>query len=353
MRAAGEQVQLRYTLDPALTREIWRVIDHGRVARANVVVMDVRTGALAAYVSTDPAQFPPDRAYPAASLVKVVTAAAALDASPSLASATCHYAGSPYVLTRARINPPKRGNEATLERALATSNNQCFAQWAVHRVGARGMLDAIDRFGFLAPPAPDHPPGEVADPGANALALGELGCGLSGLRITPLHAVLLAGALADGKLLEPHWIANARGERGEAIALARSAPTHTVLSPSLAEKLREMLVQTTERGTARRAFRPRGRPLLPGIEVAGKTGSLSGTNPTGRYEWFVGVAPAHEPRIAVAIVVVQGPHWWTSGSQLAAQVLRAAFCPAGERCSAAAVDRLFEEKRPAAVARSS
>jgi cell division protein FtsI/penicillin-binding protein 2 len=312
----------------------------------------VHTGALAAYVSTDPVAFPPDRAYPAASLVKVVTAAAALDASPSLENATCRYAGSPYVLTRSRINPPKRGNEATLARALATSNNQCFAQWAVHRVGARGMLDAIDRFGFLASPAPDHPPGEVADPGANALALGELGCGLSGLRITPLHAVLMAAALADGKLLEPRWIADVRGARGEAIALASPAPGHAVLSAALAEKLRGMLIETTERGTARRAFRPRGRPLLPGIEVAGKTGSLSGTNPTGRYEWFIGLAPAHAPRIAVATVVVQGPHWWTSGSQLAAQVLRAAFCPAGERCSAAAVDRLFEQTKPSAVARS-
>ncbi len=331
-------VRLRYTLDPELTRAIWRLLEQGRVARAHVVVMDLATGALIAYVSTDPVAFPPDRAYPAASLVKVVTAAAALDSSPSLSRATCRFAGSPYVLTRSRVDPPRRGEEISLERALATSTNQCFAQWAVHRVGARGMLDAIDRFGFLSPPAPDHPPGEVRDPGEDALALGQLGSGLDGLRITPLHAAQLAGTLARGRLLEPHWLAAAYDAKGMPLAVGSTAHERVVLSSGLAKQLRELLTATTERGTARRAFRPRGRPLLPGIRVAGKTGSLSGTNPEGRYEWFAGVAPVEAPRIAVATVVVQGPRWWTSGSQLAAQVFRAAFCPDG-RCRVSGAPR--------------
>lgn len=345
--AAGESVRLRYSLDPELTRAIWRIVEQGHVARAHIVVMDLETGALAAYVSTDPATFPPDRAYPAASLVKVVTAAAALDAAPSLAHGNCRFAGSPYVLTPARVNPPKRGTEITLERALATSNNQCFAQWAVHRVGARGMLDAIGRFGLLSPPAPDHPPGDVEDPGTDAYKLGKLGSGLDGLMITPLHAAQLAGTLAHGRLLEPHWIDAASDAHGERLAVASAPRERVVLSEALARQLRELLRETTERGTARRAFRPRGRALLPGIAVAGKTGSLTGTNPSGRYEWFAGVAPAERPRVAVAVVLVQGPRWWMSGSQLAAQVFRAAFCPDG-RCSAAAIDRLATRKHASA-----
>jgi cell division protein FtsI/penicillin-binding protein 2 len=342
-------IRLRYTLNPELTRAIWRIVDQGRVQRAHIVVLDLETGALAAYVATDPATFPPDRAYPAASLVKVVTAAAALDAAPSLARSTCRYAGSPYVLTPARVNPPRRGNEITLGRALATSNNQCFAQWAVHRVGARGMLDAIDRFGLLSPPAPDHPPGDVEDPGNNDYALGKLGSGLDGLRITPLHAAQLAGTLAHGRLVEPRWIDSALDADGEALTIAGAAAERAVLSERLAAQLRELLEETTERGTARRAFQPRGRPLLRGIKVAGKTGSLTGTNPPGRYEWFAGVAPADAPRVAVATVTVQGPRWWTSGSQLAAAVFQATFCPNG-KCSASAPDRLAPRPLDGAVA---
>lgn len=338
-----ERVRLRYSLDPVLTRAIWRIVEQGRVERAHIVVMDLATGALAAYVSTDPATFPADRAYPAASLVKVVTAAAALDAAPSLANGTCRFAGSPYVLTPSRVDPPKRGAEISLQRALGTSNNQCFAQWAVHRVGARGMLDAIDRFGLLSPPAPDHPPGDVKDPGGSRFKLGELGSGLDGLMITPLHAAQLAGTLASGRLLEPRWIDAAFDGSGEPLAVAGTPRERVVLSAALAHQLRELLRETTERGTARRAFRPRGRPLLPGIAVAGKTGSLTGTNPAGRYEWFAGVAPADDPQLAIATVSVQGQRWWTSGSQLAAQVFHAAFCPNG-RCSADAVERLASRR---------
>ena len=60
-----------------------------------------------------------------------------------------------------------------------------------------------------------------------------------------------------------------------------------------------MMVQTTVRGTARRAFHARdGSLLLDPVPVAGKTGSLNGKDPDGHYEWFIGVAPADDPTIA-------------------------------------------------------
>ena len=62
-------------------------------------------------------------------------------------------------------------------------------------------------------------------------------------------------------------------------------------------ELRELMVGVVARGTAKSAFRDtRGRPLLGPVRVAGKTGSLSGVDPKGRYEWFIGVAPAESPR---------------------------------------------------------
>ena len=71
---------------------------------------------------------------------------------------------------------------------------------------------------------------------------------------------------------------------------------------------------------------------------AGKTGSLSGKDPSGRYEWFAGVAPADEPRIAVAVLVVQGKLWWRNASQIASEVLKRVFCVRG-RCDVAHVTR--------------
>ena len=345
-------VKLRYTLDPELSQAVWKSLERGRFPLAHVVVMEPRSGAVLAYASTDPVRFPPDKTYPAASLVKVITAAATLDRAPEAAHQACRYVGSPWRLTRDRLSPPRRGNEVDMRKALATSNNQCFARWAVGAVGPNALLDAIDRFGMLTTPALGHPEGHARDPGEDALALGRLGSGLDGLEITPLHAAQLAATLVEGNLVEPHWVAGAWDERGDSVALPPGGASRRVLTPELAGRLRTWMVDTTVRGTARRAFRTRGgRPLLDGIPVAGKTGSLNGTDPKGHYEWFIGVAPAGDPKLVVATVAVQGKRWWWSASQLAADVLRSAFCPKG-RCSAAAADALVSraagEPAPAA-----
>jgi peptidoglycan glycosyltransferase len=338
--SGAAEMRLRYTLHPDLSEAVWKALERGRFALAHVVVMDPRTGAILAYASTDPARFPPDKTYPAASLVKVITAAATLDRAPQTAHETCHFVGSPWRLTRDRLRSPKTGNRADMRKALATSNNQCFARWAVHRVGPSALLGAIDRFGMLTAPALGHPSGR-ADTPSDELALGELGSGLDGLQITPLHAAQLAATLAEGRLVKPRWVAAAWNAEGQRVAVPGIEPSRQVLTPALAAQLRGWLVDTTVRGTARRAFRVRGgRPALPGIAVAGKTGSLNGTDPKGHYEWFIGVAPAEAPTLAIATVAVQGPRWWWSASQLAAEVLRSAFCPKG-RCSPEAAERLF------------
>jgi len=322
-------LRLEYTLDAELTRAVFRVLRHGRVKLGHVIVLDPATGRVLAYASTDVGRFPPTRNYPAASLVKVITAAAALDQAPSVANLPCRFRGSPYRLTPARLDPPKVGNTVSLRRALATSNNQCFAQLAVHAVGERPLLEAISRFGWLTEPAPAHAAGS-ADAGEDRYDVGKLGCGLAGCRITPLHAAQLAATLARGELVAPRWIERVIDADGRELPLSDSAAPRRVVSPELAAELREMLVDTTRSGTARRAFRKRnGRPLLGEVEVAGKTGSLSGKNPGGRYEWFIGAAPADEPRIAVAVLLVQGELWWRNASQIAAEVLRVVFCTDG------------------------
>jgi hypothetical protein len=159
-------LRIDYALDAELSLAVHDILRRGRVALGHAIVLDPASGRLLAYASTDPERFPPDRTYPAASLVKVITAAAALHHAPEVEQETCRYVGNPWRLTRKRVDPPRSGSEVSFGRALATSNNQCFAQLAVHRVGARNLLGAIDRFGWLSSPAPVHPPGVArASPG--------------------------------------------------------------------------------------------------------------------------------------------------------------------------------------------
>jgi len=338
-------LRVEYSLDAGLTREVWGSLEEGRVGLGHVILMDPGSGRVLAYASTDPGHFDPMRLYPAASLVKVITASAALEADPEVAKVPCRFTGSPYRLTPSRIDPPRRGREISLSHALATSNNQCFAQLAVHSVGHEALRDAIGRFGWFSAPAPAHAAG-VAAPTQDRYDVGKLGCGLEGCRITPLHAAQLASVIASGELVAPHWIDRVVDASGRELELPAPPSPRRVLSAERAEELREMLVETTTSGTARRAFRQRnGRPLLGPIQVAGKTGSLSGTEPAGRYEWFVGVAPAEAPRVAIAVLVVQQRVWRRNASQIASDVLQRVFCDDG-RCSLENAGRYLPTSAP-------
>lgn len=335
--ASGAQpLEVEYTLDPELTDEIYSILRKGRVPLGLAVVLDARTGDVLAYAGTNERRLPPERAYPAASLVKVVTAAAAIE--KGVAQRPCRFVGSPYRLTPSRVDPPRGGTQITLERALATSNNQCFAQLAAGPIGEQSMLSIIERFGLLESAGPGHSPGRIADPAGDRYALGKLGCGLAGLHITALHAAQLAVVVADGTLPEARWITRVTDAEGRELTLPPRKPARRVLEPAVARRLRSMMESTPVSGTARSAFRRDARGLLASVSVAAKTGSLSGKNPSGRYEWFIAAAPADRPRIAVAVLTVQGQRWWTSGSQLGAQVLQRIFCE-GRACSAALADR--------------
>ena len=80
---------------------------------------------------------------------------------------------------------------------------------------------------------------------------------------------------------------------------------------------------TVTEGTAHSAFYdPKGRPYLPGISVAGKTGSLSSERPYRSYSWWVGFAPEQAPEIALAALVVNTPKWRIKGSFVAREALR-------------------------------
>ncbi len=87
-----------------------------------------------------------------------------------------------------------------------------------------------------------------------------------------------------------------------------------------------MMVQTTLNGSAHKAFfDAKGRPFIPGVTVAGKTGTLSRHQENRHYTWFVGFAPADKPQVAIASLAVNTPTWRIKGPDIAREVLQRYF----------------------------
>jgi len=81
---------------------------------------------------------------------------------------------------------------------------------------------------------------------------------------------------------------------------------------------------TVTEGTARKAFR-RVASSLRKVPVAGKTGTLSDRDPYRDYSWFVGFAPADDPEVAVATVIVNQRSWRVRAPAVARDALEAYF----------------------------
>ena len=91
-----------------------------------------------------------------------------------------------------------------------------------------------------------------------------------------------------------------------------------------------MMVQTVAAGSAFKSFHDQsGESYLPGVQVAGKTGTLTEHAQDRHYTWFVGFAPAEQPEVSVSVLVVNTPIWQVKAADLARDVLRAYFAGHG------------------------
>jgi cell division protein FtsI/penicillin-binding protein 2 len=138
--------------------------------------------------------------------------------------------------------------------------------------------------------------------GTTDLDRGRCAAGFAGSTLSPLQGAVLAATVSNrGVAMPPQLVQDPRRP---------AAHGKVVLSPEVAGALGKMMIQTVVAGTGRHAFGLRPASLK-NVSVAGKTGSLSGKDPNlyRHFSWFIGFAPADDPKIAVAVVAVNGLKW--------------------------------------------
>jgi cell division protein FtsI/penicillin-binding protein 2 len=135
-----------------------------------------------------------------------------------------------------------------------------------------------------------------------------------------MHAALLAAIVANGGVFVPAVLV----DEVQGAPSPPAAEPWRVVDEAVAAALAEMMRSTVTDGTARRTFH-RSNSALRGVQVAGKTGTLSDKDPYRDYTWFVGYAPADNPEVAVATVIANDRRWRVHAPAVAREALEAYF----------------------------
>ena len=330
--------------------------------RGAVVALEPSTGRILAFVSSptyDPnAIADPDRAeaalaklntdeasplldrpaqglYVPGSSFKLVTAMAALDAGVMTADTT--YPDQPkeeqdgYLVGGFRVQDGHHlftGSKALdFTEAIEVSCNIYFAHTAVG-VGGTALRAFADRAGFDAripfelPTSSSQVTSGAAGTGdggfQDKVEVANAGYGQAEVLVTPLQMALVTAAVANGgTIMRPRLVDSIESADGAVTDLAGGTLAH-VASPATVATMRDAMIQAVE-GEWGRQFA--GEAKVKGITTAGKTGTAELGPGQKPHAWFVGFAPAEQPKIVVAVVIEHGGSAALNAAPLAGDVM--------------------------------
>jgi penicillin-binding protein A len=338
------------TLDPEAQRIATDQL--AAVGAGAVVALDPRTGAVLVMAST-PGYDPNDlgepgvfrrlnsegsgaplldrstqSSYAPGSTFKVITAAAAIDSGTYTPDSVVN-GDSPKTISGVpmRNDLDESYGDISLTTAMTNSVNTVFGQIG-EALGKRTMGDYMRRFGFYRRPPLDYPPDEMLASGerlggrllpvtSDQVDVGRMAIGQDKLAVTPMQMAMVVAAVANGgKLMAPHLTDRIVDPDGRTVDRVEPRVAGTPISARTAEQVNRMMRTVVESGTGTAV-------QLPGIEVAGKTGTAEigavGANLT--QPSFVAFAPADAPRIAIAVTVERSEGGF--GGTVAAPIARA------------------------------
>ncbi len=333
------------TLDPELQRTALQIMGAHHVPEAAAVLIDVATGRLLVYASHIEGASGPARdlcveaTAPSASVFKIITAAALVEEAHLGPDTRQCYSGGEQRITAADLvdNPARDKSCVTLAGAIGHSVNTVIARLATAHLSPPQLEAMARRFGYGQAIPFDVPvqPSAVHVP-LEPLEFARTAAGFWNTTLSPLEAAAISAIVArGGEAVQPRLVDRLAAADGAAVWSAPEPPaSHRAIARETAEEVATMMEHTVSEGTSFKAFHDgRGRAFLPGIGVAGKTGTLTDGGAQRYYTWFTGFAPSRpqpdERQVAVAVLVVNGPTWHVKANVVARDVLRAYFAQQG------------------------
>jgi peptidoglycan glycosyltransferase len=282
--------------------------------------------------------------YSPGSAFKVVTAAAALSSGKYTLQSRfddpgycTEYGKKVYNFGADQGGPESFGN-VDFVQALQHSINAVFCQIG-QKLGPFPILDQAKKFGFYSLPPLDTPPSERRASGliqngklftpqyASDVDVGRLAFGQERrLQVTPLQMAMVAAAVGnDGVVMQPQLVERVVAPNKTITSSFHPHELGRAVSPEVAQQLNTMMQAVVTGGTGTAA-------QIPGIPVAGKTGTAETGIPHVNTTWFIAFAPADNPKVAVAVALEhQRATGGTTAAPIAKQILQALLSPSGTK----------------------
>jgi peptidoglycan glycosyltransferase len=271
-----------------------------------------------------------DGLYTPGSTFKVVTASAALDSgrfTPASRFFDPGYCIEYGQKVRNAGNPeaPETFGSVDLVTGLEHSINSVFCNIG-KAIGAGKILGYAKRYGFYEDPPLETPANERSPSGLyhngklfrpsdpqTEVDPGRFAFGQEALLATPEQMAMVAGGVGNkGVVMEPYVVDRITNPNGGVVTRTKPRKLHRAISRQTAQELTRMMEGAVQSGTGTAA-------QIPGVPVAGKTGTAE-TGVPGRYtSWFISFAPANAPRVAVAVVLQDQTGF---GGQVAAPIAK-------------------------------
>jgi peptidoglycan glycosyltransferase len=302
------------TLDPQMQQSTENLLWAFQIPFGAAVVVSVPDGRVLALVgasAADPRLGAAELALrpwaPAASVFKVVSAAALVENGVLGSARTCYHGGVSSIVADNLVDLPAIDRRCdTLAFGLGKSQNAIIAKFATRHLTA-GDLTRIGRsFGFDEPIPFDLPiepsrvsvtPGFLDDP----VAVAETAFGQGELLASPLQMALVAAGIAnEGEVMRPYLVQELTAPDGGVLRTTRPMGWKRGADPEAARQTAAMMVNAVEFGGL-------GNAYVPGLSIGGKTGTAE-TGSGDPHAWFIGFAglPGEAPRCAVAVIIEAG-----------------------------------------------
>ena len=322
-----DSVHIKAQKDVFLAEKIDQMLRRFKPMHSIVLVVEPKSNEIIAWGETKDykVQNEPDyftrNTFPAASLAKTITIAAAMESNRYSLNSPIPDRGAHHTLYKNQLRVPENytGPTIELQDAYAKSANPPLAIIGMN-VGAARLKATAKNLGYNMNFAGGIPGRSNYAPPDSGYGLAEASCGFTeATTLTPLLAAAQVRSILMKKPLEIPWAANLDGYAPK----SRIALDVDKFSENTYYGLREAMIRSITNGTARKHISTRNmaRKNYNALNIGGKTGSLDGHDPYGRYEWFMGFAQAKEdPSKSLVVVILQVHDLQGYRSQPACQV---------------------------------